>query len=47
MNGYSYTQARNQLGTPGEGKSVLRGAQFFWTISNTFKLYPTHFSKEG
>jgi len=43
---YRY-QARNQLGTLGEGKSFLRRAQNFWTISNTFKLYPTHFSRRG
>ena len=28
-------KARNQLGTPGEAKSFRRGAQIFWTISNT------------
>jgi len=28
----------NQIGTPGEAKNLLGGAQ---------KLYPTHFSKEG
>jgi len=33
----SRNQARNQLGTPG-------GAQIFSTMSNSFKLYPTHFS---
>jgi len=38
-------QARNQLGTPGGAKSFLRGAQFFWTMSNSFKLYQTHFSR--
>ena len=40
-------QARNQLGSPGEEKSFLRGAQIFWTIglSHIFKLYPTHFSR--
>ena len=37
--------ARNQLGTPGGAKSFLRGAQIFWTMSNMFKLYPTHFSR--
>jgi len=44
----SYThhnQARNQLGTPGGAKSLLRGVQIFWTVSNNFKLYPTHFSR--
>jgi len=40
-------QARNQLGTPGGVKSFLRGAQIFWTMSNIFKLYPTHFSRGG
>ena len=44
---YSVNQARNQLGTPGGAKSFLREAQIFWTMSNTFKLYPTHFSREG
>jgi len=36
----SRNQARNQLGTPG-------GAQIFSTMSNSFKLYPTHFSMGG
>ena len=36
-------KARNQLGTPGGPKSFPRGAQIFWTISNIFKLCPTHF----
>ena len=40
-------QARNQLGTPGGAKSFLRGVQIFWTLSNIFKLYPTHFSRGG
>jgi len=31
-------QARNQLGIPGGAKSFLRGAQIFWTVSNSFKL---------
>jgi len=43
----SYRQASNQLGTPGGAKSFLRGAQTFWTMSKIFKLYPTHFSREG
>ena len=41
---YVTFQARSQLGTPGGAKSFLRGAQIFWTMSNSFKLYPTHFS---
>ena len=40
-------QARNQLGTPGGAKSFLRGAQIFWTMFNSFKLCPTHFSRGG
>jgi len=48
-------QARGQLGTLGRAKSFLRGAQIFQTLnlkkellmSNSFKLYPTHFSREG
>jgi len=40
-------QARNQLGTPGRAKSFLRGAQIFWTMSNSFKRFPTHFSRGG
>jgi len=39
------SQARNQLGTPGGAKSFLRGAQNFWTVSNNFKLCPTHLSR--
>jgi len=42
---YCYTQARNQLGTPGWAKSFLRGVQIFWTMSNTFEVCPTHFSR--
>ena len=41
------TQARNQLGTPGGAKSFLKGAQIFWTMSNSFKRCPTHFSRGG
>jgi len=26
----------NQIGTPGEAKSLLKGAQIFQTMSNTF-----------
>ena len=40
-------QARNQRSTPGEAKSFLRGAQIFWTMSNSFKRCPTHFSRGG
>jgi len=40
-----FYQARNQLRTPGGEKGFLRRAQIFWTMSNIFKLYPTHFSK--
>ena len=40
-------QARNQLETPGGEKSFLRRAQIFWTTSNSFKLYPTHFFRGG
>ena len=38
-------QARNQLGTPGGAKSCLRRAQIFWTMSNSFKIYSTNFSR--
>ena len=41
----SSRQARNQLWTPGGAKSFLRGAKIFGTMSNIFKLRPTHFSK--
>jgi len=41
-----WKQARNQLGTPG-AKSFLRGALIFWTMSNSFKPCPTHFSSRG
>ena len=40
-------QARNQLGTPEGAKSFLRGAQNFWTMSNSCKRCPTHFSRGG
>jgi len=43
----SKVQARNQLRTPGGAKSFLRGVRTFWTMSNSFKLYPTHFSRGG
>jgi len=42
-----WNQACNQLGTPGGVKSFLRGAQFFWTMLNSFKRCPTHFSRGG
>jgi len=38
-------QARNQLGTPGGAKSFLRGAHIFCTMSDIFKLYPTHVNR--
>jgi len=38
-------QAHNQLGTPGVAKSFLRGARIFETLSNIFKLCPTHFCR--
>jgi len=38
-------QARNKLGTPEGAKKFVRGAQIFWTMSNSFKLYATHFSR--
>ena len=37
-------QARNQLWTPGVSKSFLGAGQFFKTMSNSFKIRPTHFS---
>ena len=40
-------QVRNQLGIPGAAKSVLQGAQIFWTTANNFELRPTHFSRGG
>ena len=40
-------QARNQFGTPGGAKNFLRGVQYFWTMSNSFKWCPTHFSRGG
>jgi len=30
-----------------QGRRVFRGAQIFWTMSNIFKLCPTHFSRRG
>jgi len=42
-----YMQARNQLGTLGGAKSFLRGAQIFETMSTSFKICPTHFSRKG
>jgi len=35
------------LGISEATKSFLRGAQIFWTASNSFKLCPTHFSRRG
>ena len=37
----------NQLGTPGVAKSFLRRAQIFQTMSNSFQLCPTDFSRWG
>jgi len=42
-----FNQARKQLGIPGGAKSFLRGAQIFLTMSNSFELCPTHFSRGG
>jgi len=44
-----YAQARNQLGSPGMAKSILRRAQSFsnYCISNSFQLCPTAFSTGG
>jgi len=33
LNIQAYSQARNQLGTPGQAKSFLWGDKFFWTMS--------------
>jgi len=43
----TFRKVRNQLGTPGGAKSFPRGAQMFRTMSNIFKLCPTHFSSGG
>jgi len=43
----AHHQARNQLETPGVAKSFLRGAQIFQTMSNSFQLCPTDFSRGG
>jgi len=43
----TFRQARKQLGSPGGTKSFPRGAQIFLTMSNIFKLCPTHFSSRG
>ena len=40
---YAYNQARNKLETPEGAKSFMRGAQ----MTNSFKLRPTNFSREG
>jgi len=37
--------ARNQLGTPGGAKSFLIRSQTFQTMSNSLKLFPTHYSR--
>jgi len=42
-----WTRAGNQLRTRGGAKSFLRGAQIFWTVSNSFKLCPRHFTRGG
>jgi len=31
--------------TPGGAKRFPRGAKIFWTVSNSFRLCPTHFSR--
>jgi len=43
----SFSQASNQLGTPSGAKCFLRGAQIFKIMSNSFKQFPTHFSRVG
>ena len=40
-----FAQVLNQLGTPEVAKSVLRGAEILQTMSNSFQLYPTDFSR--
>ena len=40
-------QARNQLGTLGVAKRFLRGTQIFHTMSNSFQLCSTDFSRGG
>jgi len=42
-----FCQARNQLGKPRRTKCFLGGAKNFWTMSNSFKFCPTHFSRKG
>jgi len=42
-----FFEARNQLGTPRRTKSFLGGAKSFWTMSNSFRFCPTHFSRRG
>jgi len=42
---HGHGQTRNQLGTPGGAKSFPRGTQIFSTMSNIFKLCPTHLSR--
>jgi len=43
----THLQARNQLWTLQGAKSFLRGAQCFYTMSSSFKVRPTPFSKGG
>jgi len=38
-------QARNQLGAPRVAKSFLRRDEIFQTMSNSFQLCPTDFSR--
>jgi len=42
-----WTQARNQLGTPGGAKEFSERGQMFSTVSNILKLCPTHFCRGG
>ena len=42
---FTPAQARNELETPGMAKSFLRGAQVFVTMSSSFQLCPTDFSR--
>ena len=39
------SQARNQLETPGERRVFWNWPKFFLTLSNSFQLCPTHFSR--
>jgi len=40
-------QALNHFGTQGGAKNFLRGVPIFLTMTNNFKLCPTHFSRGG